>query len=69
MARTRFRSDSGLTIRMTAVMLLLGALYVTVAAGLIVYGFSAAVVLIFAALAGVGQWYFSDKLAMMAMRA
>jgi heat shock protein HtpX len=50
-------------------MLLLGALYVTVAAGLIVYGVSAAVVLVFALAAGVGQWYFSDKLAMMAMRA
>jgi heat shock protein HtpX len=69
MARTRFRSDAGLTARMTAVMLLLGALYVTVAAGLIAYGVSAVVVLVFALLAGLGQWYFSDKLATMAMRA
>jgi heat shock protein HtpX len=69
MARTRFRGDAGLTARMTIVMLLLGALYVTVAAGLIAYGVSAAAVLIFALLAGAGQWYFSDKLAMMAMRA
>ena len=69
MARTRFRSDAGLTARMTAVMLLLGALYVTVAAGLIAYGVSAVAVLVFALLAGLGQWYFSDKLATMAMRA
>jgi heat shock protein HtpX len=69
MARTRFRSDAGLTARMTAVMVLLGALYVTVAAGLIAYGVSAAAVLVFAALAGLGQWFFSDKLATAAMRA
>jgi heat shock protein HtpX len=69
MARTRFRSDAGLTARMTVVMLLLGGLYVTVAAALIAYGVSAAVVLVFAALLGLGQWYFSDKLAMTAMRA
>jgi len=69
MARTRFRSDAGLTARMTVVMLLLGGLYVTVAAALIAYGVSAAVVLVFAALFGLGQWYFSDKLAMTAMRA
>ena len=69
MARTRFRSDAGLTARMTIVMLLLGGLYVTVAAGLIAYGVSAVAVLVFAAVAGLGQWFFSDKLAMAAMRA
>jgi heat shock protein HtpX len=69
MARTRFRSDAGLTARMTVVMVLLGALYVTVAAGLIAYGVSAAAVLVFAALAGFGQWFFCDKLATAAMRA
>ena len=69
MARTRFRSDAGLTASMTIVMLLLGGLYVTVAAGLIAYGVSAVAVLIFAAVAGLGQWFFSDKLAMAAMRA
>ncbi|MGI8435175.1 MAG: zinc metalloprotease HtpX [Nocardioidaceae bacterium] len=69
MAHTRFRSDAGLTARMTVVMLLLGGLYVTVAAGLIAYGVSAVAVLIFATLAGLGQWYFSDKLALAAMRA
>jgi heat shock protein HtpX len=69
MARTRFRGDAGLTARMTGVMLLLGALYVTVAALLIAYGVSAVAVLVFAALFGVGQWFFSDKLATAAMRA
>ena len=69
MASTRFRSDAGLTARMTVVMLLLGGLYVTVAAGLVAAGVSAVAVLIFAALAGLGQWYFSDKLALAAMRA
>lgn len=50
-------------------MLLLGALYVTVMVGLIVAGFSAAAVLVIAAALGIGQWFFSDKLATMAMRA
>ncbi len=50
-------------------MLLLGALYVTVMVGLIVAGFSAAAVLVIAAALGIGQWFFSDKLAMAAMRA
>lgn len=54
---------------MGVVMLLLGALYVTVMVGLIVAGFSAAAVLIIAAVLGLGQWFFSDKLAMAAMRA
>jgi heat shock protein HtpX len=69
MANTRFRSDAGLTARMTLVMLLLGALYVSVAAGLIWYGVSAATVLFLAAAAGLAQWFFSDKIAMTAMRA
>lgn len=54
---------------MGVVMLLLGALYVTVMVGLIVAGFSAAAVLVIAAVFGIGQWFFSDKLAMAAMRA
>ncbi len=69
MASTRFRSDAGLTVRMTVVMLLLGVLYVSVAAALIWYGVSAVVVLILAAVGGLAQWYFSDKLALTAMRA
>ncbi|MBA2523422.1 MAG: zinc metalloprotease HtpX [Solirubrobacterales bacterium] len=69
MASTRFRSDTGLTARMTLVMLLLGALYVSVMAALIWYGVSAVAVLLLAAIGGLAQWYFSDKIAMKAMRA
>src|SRR3954447_20239440 len=71
MARTRFASDSGLTVRMTSVMFLLGAVFVALV-----------VVLMFVlpaqwtpiiALVGLGiawgQWYFSDTVAMKAMRA
>jgi heat shock protein HtpX len=54
---------------MTLVMALIGALYVTVCAWLIASGASAGVVIFIAAAIGLGQWYFSDKLAMMAMRA
>ncbi|MGA9344991.1 MAG: zinc metalloprotease HtpX [Nocardioidaceae bacterium] len=69
MASTRFRSDAGLTARMSLVMLLLGGLYVTVMAALIVSGASAVTVIVLATALGLGQWYFSDKLAMKAMRA
>ncbi|MBO0844908.1 MAG: zinc metalloprotease HtpX [Nocardioides sp.] len=71
MARTRFVGDTGLTVRMTTVMFLLGAIFVALI-----------VVLMFvmppqwAPIIGVigigiawGQWYFSDTVAMRAMRA
>ena len=71
MARTRFGSDAGLTARMTTVLFLLGAVFVALI-----------VLLMFilppqwAPIIGVigigiawGQWYFSDKVAMRAMRA
>jgi heat shock protein HtpX len=71
MARTRFRSDAGLTARMTSVMFLLGGIFVALI-----------VILIFVlppqwapfiAIIGLGiawyQWYNSDKVAMRAMRA
>jgi heat shock protein HtpX len=69
MARTRFRRDLGLTGRMSLVMLILGGLYVTVCAWLIASGASAGVVIFIAVALGLGQWYFSDKLAMMSMGA
>jgi heat shock protein HtpX len=69
MARSRFRSDTGLTVRMGTVVLLLGALYVAVMAGLIVAGVGTVAVIVIAVAFGLGQWYFSDKLAMAAMRA
>ena len=68
MARTRFRSDAGLTARMSLVMLLVGGLYVTVMAVLIAAGASLVTVVVLAVALGLGQWYFSDKLAMAAMR-
>jgi heat shock protein HtpX len=69
MASTRFRSDPGLVTRMGLVMLLVGALYVTVMAILITAGASTISVIFIALALGLGQWYFSDKLAMTAMRA
>lgn len=69
MASTRFRSDAGLTARMTLVMLLLGGLYVTVMVAIIASGANAGIVLVLAAAFGIGQWYFSGTLAMKAMRA
>jgi len=63
MAKTRFRSDHGLTARMGAVGLGLGALYVAFGAFLISQtslAFGAVIVIGMAW----GQWYFSDKLAL-----
>jgi heat shock protein HtpX len=70
MARTRFRSDAGLTARMSTVMVLLGGLYVTVFVALAYFtNLGSGFVLFLAAAFGIGQWYFSDKLALAAMRA
>jgi heat shock protein HtpX len=70
MARTRFVGDLGLTTRMTAVIFLLGGLFVALVVGLM-YAFPAYAWLI--GLAGLGvawwQWYSSDTIAMKAMRA
>lgn len=75
MASSRFVKDTGLTVRMTVVMFLLGALFVglvvvlmAVAAG---NGYGNLVPII--GIAGIGvaiyQWWNSDKTAMKAMRA
>ena len=75
MARSRFVGDAGLTVRMTTVMFLLGALFVALVVGIALavgassgYGLS-----ILIGLAGIGvavyQWANSDKVAMRAMRA
>lgn len=70
MARTRFIHDTGLTVRMTVVMFLLGALFVALVVGLM-YKFSGYAVIIGAIGIGVAffQWWYSDKAAMRAMRA
>ncbi|MBC7595883.1 MAG: zinc metalloprotease HtpX [Kineosporiaceae bacterium] len=63
MAKTRFRSDRGLTARMGAVGFGLGALYVVFGVVLINYTGAAFGVVIVVGMAW-GQWYFSDKLAL-----
>jgi len=70
MAKTRFLPDRGLNARMGLVMFLLGALYLAFMAALIVLTtMSAGVIIVIAVALAVGQWYFSDKIAMAAMRA
>jgi heat shock protein HtpX len=70
MAHSRFIRDTGLTVRMTTVMFLLGAAFVALVVVLI-YAFPQWA--LFIAIGGIGvafyQWYSSDKLAMRAMRA
>jgi heat shock protein HtpX len=72
MARTRFVPDTGLTVRMTAVMFLLGALFVGIVVALM-FAVDSAALSILIGVAGIGvaffQWWFSDKAAMRAMRA
>jgi heat shock protein HtpX len=75
MARTRFVGDKGLTARMTLVMFLLGALFVglvTIVMTLFWNSFGAGIgILIGIVGLGIawGQWYYSDTVAMKAMRA
>lgn len=70
MAHSRFIRDTGLTVRMTTVMFVLGGLFVGLIVTLMV-AFSRFAVII--GLIGIGialyQWYNSDKVAMRAMRA
>jgi heat shock protein HtpX len=70
MASSRFVPDTGLTVRMTTVLFLLGALFVTLVVAMM-YLFSDFWFLI--GIAGVGvafyQWWSSDTVAMRAMRA
>ncbi len=73
MARNRFRSDAGLTLRMGGVSFALGALYVAFAAVLLwAYGDTPGagliIVMIVMGMAW-AQWYFSDKLALKSMGA
>ncbi len=70
MARTRFVSDTGLTVRMTTVMFLLGGLFVALVVGLM---YAIPQWAVFIGLIGIGiaffQWWFSDTAAMRAMGA
>lgn len=75
MARSRFVHDTGLTVRMTTVMFLLGALFVAFFVGLMYAAGAAGYggLIPFIGLFGIGiawwQWYNSAKLALRAMRA
>jgi len=63
-------SDRGLNVRMGAVMFLLGVLYLGFMAALIVYsGLSTVAIIIIAVGVAFAQWYFSDRIAMLSMRA
>jgi len=68
MTTTRIRPDRGLTVRMSVTIFLLGLLYVAVAALLIAYGINAVVVLVIACGLLFAQYWFSDRLALYAMR-
>ena len=69
MARTRYGTDRGLSTRMVGTMFGLGLLYVILAAVLIAFGINAWFVLIISGGMLFAQWWFSDSMAMAAMRA
>ena len=75
MARSRFVGDAGLTVRMTTVMFLLGALFVALVVGIALavgssFGPGLGIVVGLVAIGvAVYQWANSDKVAMRAMRA
>ncbi|MEU0055437.1 zinc metalloprotease HtpX [Streptomyces sp. NPDC006334] len=66
--RSRFQGDRGLTVRMTVTMFLLGLLYVAFVAALIVLLKSWLLVVVLIAAMFVAQFWFSDRIAMFAMR-
>ena len=71
MASSRFIKDTGLTVRMTLTMFLLGALFVGLVVGLLFVvdpGYAPLVAVIAIGMA-FWQWWSSDKVAMRAMRA
>jgi heat shock protein HtpX len=68
-ARTRYGTDRGLSARMVGTLFGLGLLYVILAAVLYALGVNAIVVLVISAAMLFGQWWFSDSMAMGAMRA
>ncbi|MFG2571781.1 zinc metalloprotease HtpX [Streptomyces sp. NPDC048481] len=66
--RSRFRSDRGLTVRMTVTLFLLGLLYVGFVVALIVLLKSWLLVVVLIAAMFVAQFWFSDRIALFAMR-
>jgi heat shock protein HtpX len=69
MASTRYASDSGLTRRMAGTWFGLGLLYVVIGALLVTFLRSALVALVIVAAMLWAQWFFSDTMALAAMRA
>lgn len=69
MAKTRYGIDRGLSARMMGTLFGIGLLYVILAAVLFALGFNAVFVLALSAGLLFAQWWFSDSLAMSAMRA
>jgi heat shock protein HtpX len=72
MARTRFIPDTGLTVRMTTVLFLLGGMFVAIVVGLM-FAVQSPGLSFLIGVAGIGiaffQWYRSDTVAMRAMGA
>jgi len=66
--QSRFRSDRRLTVRMTVTMFLLGLLYVAFVAALIVLLKSWLFVVVLVGAMFIAQFWFSDRIAMFAMR-
>ncbi|RFU82715.1 zinc metalloprotease HtpX [Streptomyces triticagri] len=66
--RSRFEPDRKLTVRMVLTMFLLGLLYVVFVAALIVLLKSVVLVVVIAAALLVAQFWFSDRIALHAMR-
>lgn len=69
MARTRFPADAGLTSRMAVVMFLLGALFVGVFVGVMIYAQSVTLALVIGGGLLAAQYFGSDRIAMASMRA
>src|SRR5215212_10188440 len=71
MARSRFVTDTGLTVRMSATLFVLGGLFVAVIVGLmlLVRGPLAIVIGVVGLAIAWYQWYKSDTLALRAMQA
>lgn len=67
--KTRYGVDRGLSVRMFGTMFGLGLLYVVLAGTLFAFGFNAIFVLALSGGMLFAQWWFSDSLAMSAMRA
>ena len=67
--RSRFAPDRELTVRMVAVVFLLGLVYVAFIATLIALLKSVALVVVIVAAMLAAQYWFSDRIALFAMRA